>query len=77
MIMISELTEDVYYRIFKSQKGEKLKSIISFCLQSYSMVNPSPEMVKISEKARNALIRIGKDSPVNALRVDKYIRGNR
>lgn len=69
---VSKLQVDDYYRIFKSKSGEELRSIISFCLQSDNITNPSPEMVDISKRTKEALRRIGEESPINARRVRKY-----
>lgn len=73
IVMASKLSVDDYYGIFKSRKGDELRSIIDFCLQSDKTTNPSPEMVEISNRAKEALIRIGRESPINARRVRKYV----
>jgi hypothetical protein len=73
LIMASELIEDEYYRLFKSQKGDKLRLIISFCLQFDKIAKPSSEMKLIADRAKEALIHIGKESDINALRVNKYV----
>jgi hypothetical protein len=72
-IMLSELSVDDYYRIFKLKSGDELRLIISFCLQFDNISNPSPQMVEISSRAKEALKRIGQESPINARRVRKYV----
>ena len=69
---VSNMSVDDYYRIFKMKTGEELKLLISFCLQFDRTLNATSEMKEISKRAREALQLIGKESRINALRVQKY-----
>lgn len=69
---VSNMPVDGYYRVFKSNIGEELKSIIEFCLQFDRAQNATSEMKEISKRAREALQLIGQESNINALRVRKY-----
>ncbi len=65
-------TEDDYYNLFKSEKGEHLSRWINTCLKFGRFTNASDRDKKISESATNALIRIAKESRINARRVAKF-----
>jgi hypothetical protein len=69
---LSTLTADEYYKIFKESAGHDLAQRVSTCLQFDGIGNASTEMRKISEVAREALKRIGQESPINAKRVRRY-----
>jgi hypothetical protein len=66
--LLSKLSADNFYRIFKDQKGEDLSRIVRASLQ----FEVNEETKAISAKATEALVRIGKESPINLLRVKKY-----
>jgi hypothetical protein len=68
LTMLSALSVDDYYRIFKSITGDDLRHVVKACL----IDNGSPEMKSIGENAKEALRRIGKESPINAMRVKRY-----
>jgi hypothetical protein len=70
--ILSTLTSDEYYKIFKGSDGHDLARRVSTCLQFAGIGNASTEMRKISELAREALKRIGQESPINAKRVRRY-----
>lgn len=55
-----------YYELFNQTSGEELHAIVSTCLDASfnSSIKPT-----VAEKAREALIRIGKDNVLNKLRV--------
>lgn len=69
---LSSLGADRYYEIFKEQEGPELRNIIKTCLQFGAIGNATETMKEISRRAEEALARIGRESPINALRVRKY-----
>jgi hypothetical protein len=63
---------EAYYNMFKSAKGDTLRRIVNNCLQ-FSRISNVPDTEKeIATRARQALEKIGRESPINALRVRKY-----
>jgi hypothetical protein len=72
LAILSALTVDDYYRIFKSTTGDELRYVISVSLQYDNLVGGSPEMRQISENAKEALRKIAKESPLNAMRLKRY-----
>jgi hypothetical protein len=69
---LSELSVDDYYKMFKASKGKELRKLINACLQFGRFGNATSEMKEISMRAKEALIRIAKESPINARRVKPY-----
>jgi hypothetical protein len=63
---------EAYYHAFKSVSGDTLRKVISNCLQFERIVNVGEAEKEIAARARKALERIGAESPLNALRVQKY-----
>jgi hypothetical protein len=72
IIALSTLTADEYYDIFKKSTGHDLARRVSTCLQFDGIGNASTEMRAISKLAREALKRIGQESPMNERRVRRY-----
>ena len=62
------VTVDEYYRIFKMYEGQDLRKMVETCLSFRN----SESMAEIAKRAVEALGRIGRESPINALRVRKY-----
>jgi hypothetical protein len=62
---------DEFRRIFKEHNGEQLRKILSGALQFDRISNASAEMREISARAKEALVLIGRESPINARRVAK------
>jgi hypothetical protein len=60
-----------YYRIFKEAKGPELADMISGALQFSRVVDATSSMRAIAASAREALLRIGQESKINALRIRK------
>src|SRR5690606_15609473 len=71
-IILADTTADEYYELFKSEAGEHLSDIVNTCLKFGQFSNASERQQQIAENAKKALIRIGKESPINALRVRKF-----
>ena len=69
---LSGMSVDEYYAIFKAHDGDELRKIIDACLQFDRILSTSNPMREISRRAKEALKRIGQESPINALRVRKY-----
>jgi hypothetical protein len=72
VVCLSELSVDDYYKMFKGNKGKDLRKLINACLQFDRFGNATPEMKEVSKRAKDALIRIAKESPINARRVKPY-----
>ncbi|MEH2087549.1 hypothetical protein [Nostoc sp.] len=70
--ILSSLTADDFYQIFTSQNGDHLSSWIDVCLQFDRIVNASEKLKTISKNATESLVRIGKQSRLNARRVSKF-----
>lgn len=71
IILISHEIED-YYNLFKAEKGKHLSSYVRACLQFDQFANPNEQQLEIANRARQALIRIGKECDINNRRVRKY-----
>jgi len=72
LVALSTLPIDSYYDIFKNAQGDDLRKLLNACLQFDRIGNATEEMKEIARRARQALQRIGKESPINARRVGKY-----
>lgn len=70
-ILATATTED-YYKLFKSTEGSRLSKYINACLQFGRFGNASEQQKEISNKAISALKMIGKEAPINKLRVKKF-----
>lgn len=64
-------TEDEFYEFLSQANTELLKRHIDFCLRLGKSNNPSKEHLMISEKMKNALVRIGKTNELNRMRVER------
>ncbi|MFH1819949.1 MAG: P-loop NTPase fold protein [Pseudomonadota bacterium] len=60
--------EDDFYQLFKQDHGESLGAVVKACLQFEGW----EEHRKIGQMARAAIVRIGKETPLNAIRVRRY-----
>jgi hypothetical protein len=58
---------------FKQRTDAELHELISACLQSDRVINARDEERTVSEKAKEALRRIGAENRLNALRVARYV----
>jgi hypothetical protein len=72
MALLSALPVDEYYTILRATKGQNLLELLDACLQFDRIANATRQMREISKRAKEALRRIGEQSPLNALRVKKY-----
>jgi len=69
---LADLPTEQYYKLFKETKGYELRKLISSSLQFARISNATPEMQEVLRKAREALTQIGKESPINARRLQPY-----
>lgn len=69
---LSELPIEGYLGIFKNESGESLHKLIRTCLQFKRIIGASNRAQEIARRAEQALVLIGQESPLNALRVQKY-----
>ncbi|MBI5589772.1 MAG: hypothetical protein HY881_04765 [Deltaproteobacteria bacterium] len=70
--VMSNASEDEYYRIFKNENGDHLHSFVNACLQFNRIVNTSEKEKLVASKAEAALMRIAGESEINRRRVAIY-----
>jgi hypothetical protein len=70
--ILSTTPIEQYYGIFMKSNGDVLRKAIRACLQFDVISNATEPMKEISNRAKEALKRIGKESPLNAQRVRRY-----
>ena len=70
--ILSNSTEDEYYRYFKELNGPNLTSHVSTCLKFGGFSNGSEKMELIASKARVALQKIASESKLNEVRMRKF-----
>ncbi len=58
--------------MFKVTKSHSLRKLISACVMFDSIMDPTTDYQEISNRAKQALKAIGKESPINARRVKAY-----
>lgn len=71
-VVLAETTADEYYELFKSESGGHLSDIVNTCLKFGQFSNASERQRQIAGNAKEALVRIGRESAINALRVRKF-----
>lgn len=69
---IDKHSEDDFYEILKSTKGEELRLVVYGLTYFRRISNADETMRSITEKAVSALQRIGRESEINRLRVEKF-----
>jgi hypothetical protein len=72
LAQLAQVPEADYLALFESRSGEQLRRVIVSALDYRRISNASDDMRAVVAKAENALRTIGKRSPLNAVRVDKY-----
>jgi hypothetical protein len=70
--LLSNLRADDFYDLFKQQNDEDLGRVVRARLQFAQIGGTDEEEKSISAKAREALVRIGKESSINRRRVRKF-----
>jgi hypothetical protein len=63
-------TVEEYYNVFKTTA--EIPIFLSTIFSFRRIINPTPEMIRIMERATQALRRLGLESRINALRVARY-----
>jgi hypothetical protein len=69
---LSSFSVEDYYTVIKSSKGEELRSILKACFQFERFGNSTEPMKEISNRAREAVRIIAKESPLNAVRARQF-----
>jgi hypothetical protein len=70
--LLSKLTPDDFYDLFKGQRGDDFGRVVRTSLQFSNMGGTGDQERAISAKAREAMARIGRESPINRRRVRKF-----
>jgi hypothetical protein len=70
--ILAKLPTERYYELFKTTKGNELPKLIGASLQFARISNATPEMMEVLGKAREALTQIGRESLINARRLQRY-----
>jgi hypothetical protein len=70
--LLRAMDGDAYYEMFRKTKGDTLRRIVNNCLRFSRIGNVSDAEKEIATRARKALEMIGKESPLNPMRVRKY-----
>jgi hypothetical protein len=66
------MTVDDFYKLFKAEKALDLRHLIK-ATQNFTRISPPQEVyLRIAQTAAEALARIGRESRINRLRVEKY-----
>ena len=69
--LLSSLSADDFYTMFKSHKQGNLSRVIEASLKFERIVDASDDKKQISARAKEALVRIGRESLINRRRVQK------
>src|SRR5437879_10293855 len=69
---VSIMPLESFIALFKSKAGNDLRAVTAASLEYRQISNASDEMKLIVSKAEEALRTIGAESPLNALRAEKY-----
>jgi hypothetical protein len=70
--LLSKLTADDFFQMFKSHRGGDFDRIVRTSLQFSNMGGTGEEERAISSRAKEALVRIGRESLLNRRRVKKF-----
>lgn len=71
-VILAGTSIDEFYNLFTAQEGEQLRRIVRASLQFGEFSNASEIQQTIAKKVKEALIKIGKESALNKIRVKKY-----
>jgi hypothetical protein len=69
---LAEVSIDEYYRMVKSKSGAAMRKVIQAGLNYRRIGNASPEMREVVRRMEEALKRIGSESKLNAIRIQRY-----
>jgi hypothetical protein len=70
--MLAAIPVDEYHRLLKNTRGSELRKVIKASFMFDAVMGATPDMKELSMRVKEALQRIGKESPINALRVRPY-----
>ncbi|MFV2060577.1 MAG: P-loop NTPase fold protein [Gammaproteobacteria bacterium] len=70
--ILAKTSINQFYELFKKQNGMHLSNYVDSCLQFGRIDNANDQQLKISENATLALVKIGYENQLNALRVRKF-----
>jgi hypothetical protein len=69
---LADVPVDEYYRMVKSKSGAEMRKVIQAGLNFRRIANASPEMLEVVRRMEEALKKIGSESKLNSIRVQKY-----
>ena len=69
---LAQMPVDAYYTLVKTHRGDTLIKILDACLQFDRIGGVDEKTKEVSRRAKAALLRIGKESRLNARRVRQY-----
>jgi hypothetical protein len=72
MKVLTALSVDDFYKLFKENRRDEMQRMIWTALEFEKIGGLSDGQRKIATRAREALMRIGKESAINARRVRRY-----
>jgi hypothetical protein len=70
--LLGSLSVDDYYHMFKRLQNPRLRRVVGAALGFHAIQQQDPSYPAIADNSKAALIRIGKESPLNARRLLKY-----
>jgi len=70
--VLDKATEDEYYDFFKSLDGSGLTAIIATSLKFARISNADAQMNSVTDKVKGALVKIGEESTLNKMRMEKF-----
>lgn len=71
-VLLANTSVDEYYRLFKSETGRNLSSIVTTCLKFDRFLNANDNQKAITSRSTEALRRIASESEINKRRVMKF-----
>lgn len=72
IVLLEKLSADDFYKLFMATEGDELLRLVHGSLTFRNIGNAGPELKGISNRAVEALVRIGKQSKLNARRLAKF-----
>jgi hypothetical protein len=69
---LAEISVDDFYKMIKARKGEEQQQLIYAALEFRRISNATPEMLELVSRMESALKKIGSETSLNALRLEKY-----
>jgi hypothetical protein len=70
--ILAKTSMNQFYELFKKQNGVHLSNYVDSCLQFGRIDDASQQQIQIAENATLALVKIGYENRLNALRVRKF-----